>query len=84
MRHLDFVRDWTTQSVRIRSPRADEVARALRRETVSVTTLQDGALRFDGISASVKTHVGRVLAKLGARDCVQAVNLAHKLGIVES
>ena len=64
--------------------RADEVARALRRETVSVTTLQDGALRFDGISASVKTHVGRVLAKLGARDRVQAVILAHKLGIVES
>ncbi len=30
---------------------------------------------------TVKTHVGRVLAKLGARDRVQAVVMAHQAGI---
>lgn len=58
----DFVRDWTTQSVRIRSPRAADLARAVRSETVSVTELPDGALRFDGIAASA---VGDTAAKLG-------------------
>ena len=31
---------------------------------------------------SVKTHVGRVLAKLGARDRVQAVIIAFETGLV--
>ncbi|PRB14442.1 response regulator transcription factor [Microbacterium sp. MYb62] len=32
--------------------------------------------------STVKTHVGRVLAKLGARDRIHAVIVAHRLGVV--
>ncbi len=40
------------------------------------------AERFVLSAATVKTHVGRVLAKTGSRDRVQAVLFAFRAGLV--
>ena len=39
------------------------------------------AQRFTLAESTVKTHVGRVLTKIGARDRIQAVILAYDLGL---
>jgi DNA-binding NarL/FixJ family response regulator len=41
------------------------------------------AAHFVVSEATVKTHVGRVLTKTGARDRVQVVVLGYQLGVVE-
>ena len=40
------------------------------------------AEQFIVAETTIKTHVARVLAKLGARDRVQAVVLAYQTGVI--
>ena len=42
------------------------------------------AAHFFLAEATIKTHVGRILAKTGARDRVQAVVLAYETGLVRA
>jgi DNA-binding NarL/FixJ family response regulator len=60
------------------TPRELEVLRAVA-EGLSNAEVAE---RFFLSEATVKTHVGRILAKLGVRDRVQAVVLAYETGVV--
>lgn len=48
----DIVRDWTSTTVRVRSPRARELAALLAGDAVTVTDLGDDLLEIAGIAAS--------------------------------
>nr|WP_269440829.1 response regulator transcription factor [Micromonospora tarapacensis] len=63
-------------------PRLDSLTEREREVFVAIghgLTNAEIAQRFTLSESTVKTHVGRVLAKIGARDRIQAVTLAYDL-----
>ena len=70
-------------------PSADLLAELTPREHEVFVLMASGlsnteiAAHFVVSEATVKTHVGRVLTKTGARDRVQVVVLGYQLGVVE-
>lgn len=77
--HADARRGHADPRLDALTPREFEVLRAIARGLSNVEI----ATEFFVSEATVKTHVGNVLAKLAVRDRVQAVILAYESGLVE-
>lgn len=79
-----------THDTQARAPAAEVTARLTDRERDVFLAIGQGLTNGEIASqlflseSTVKTHVGRVLAKLEARDRIHAVILAHRLGLVDS
>jgi DNA-binding NarL/FixJ family response regulator len=83
-----LIREFASQRPRTDSSSAARLATLTPRETQVLRLMAEGlsnpelAARFVVTEETVKTHVSRILAKLGLRDRTQAVVTAYETGLV--